>query len=75
MGTQNLNNFYFNKLDSKLNYSEYYDLFLASDEKDFNQQVVYSTSIIDDTSGNSLPVWIDLADPDSGTQLTIQITK
>ena len=68
MGTQNLNNYYFNRLDTKINYSSYYDIFLASDEKDFNQQVVYSTSIIDATSGNSLPVWIDLADPDSGTQ-------
>ena len=37
-------------------------------KKDFNQQVVYSTSIIDATSGSSLPVWIDLAYPASATQ-------
>ena len=47
MGTQNLNNFYFNKLDSKLNYSSYYDIFLAADEKDFNSEVIYSSNIID----------------------------
>ena len=62
MGTQNLNNYYFNRLDAKLNYSSYYDIFLASDERDFNQQVVYSNSIINATSGDSLPVWIDLND-------------
>ena len=54
MGTQNLNNFYFNKLDSKLNYSEYYDLFLASDEKDFNTDVVWSNSIIGYNDGDTL---------------------
>jgi len=70
MGTQNLNNFYFNKLDSKLNYSEYYDLFLASDEKDFNTEVVWSNSIIGYNDGDSLPVWIDLADTNCGTQPT-----
>lgn len=60
MGTQNLNNFYFNRLDTKINYSSYYDLFLAADEKDFNQQVMYSNSIIDYDDGCKLPVWIDL---------------
>ena len=68
MGTQNLNNFYFNRLDAKINYSSYYDLFLAADEKDFNQQVVYSTNIIDYNDGDKLPVWIDLNSADSGTQ-------
>jgi hypothetical protein len=60
MGTQNLNNFYFNKIDTKLNYSSYYDIFLASDEKDFKTDVVWSTNIIDYSDGEKLPVWIDL---------------
>tara|TARA_R110000824_G_scaffold115564_1_gene266708 strand:- start:618 stop:2753 length:2136 start_codon:yes stop_codon:yes gene_type:complete len=60
MGTQNLNNFYFNKLNAKLNYSSYYDIFLASDEKDFKTDVIWSTNIIDYDDGNKLPVWIDL---------------
>ncbi len=68
MGTQNLNNFYFNKLDAKINYSSYYDLFLASDEKDFNEQVVYSTNIIDYNDGDKLPVWIDLNSTESSDQ-------
>ncbi len=70
MGTQNLNNFYFNRLDSKLNYSEYYDLFLASDEKDFNTHVVWSSGITGYNDGDTLPVWIDLADTNCGTQPT-----
>tara|TARA_R100000900_G_scaffold1977_1_gene3850 strand:- start:3288 stop:5885 length:2598 start_codon:yes stop_codon:yes gene_type:complete len=70
MGTQNLNNFYFKRLDAKLNYSEYYDIFLASDERDFNQQVVYSNNIIDYNNGNKLPVWIDLNDTNCSTQPT-----
>ena len=36
MGTQNLNNHYFKKVDAKISYDSYYDLFLASDEKDYN---------------------------------------
>ena len=60
MGTQNLNNYYFNRLDVKLNYSSYYDFFLASDEKDFNREVVYSNNIIGYNNGCVLPVWIDL---------------
>ena len=36
MGTQNLNNYYFNKVGTKISYDSYYDIFLASDEKDYN---------------------------------------
>ena len=71
MGTQNLNNFYFNKIDTKLNYSSYYDIFLASDEKDFKTDVVWSTKIIDYDNGDKLPVWIDL----NTTASTQPITK
>ena len=46
MGPQNLNNYYFNKLDAKLDYTSYYDFFLVSDERDFNREVVYSKNII-----------------------------
>ena len=60
MGTQNLNNFYFNRVDCKLNYSSYYDIFLAPDEKDFKTDVIWSTNIIDYNDGSKLPVWIDL---------------
>ena len=46
MGPQNLNNYFFNKLDAHINYSSYYDFFLASDEKDYNMEVIYSKSPI-----------------------------
>ena len=46
MGTQNLLNNYGNKLDAKLSYSGYYDFYLASDERDFQREVVYSDNII-----------------------------
>ena len=60
MGTQNLNNYYFNKVGTKISYDSYYDIFLASDEKDYNMDVVYSTNIVDHINEDTLPVWIDL---------------
>jgi len=71
MGTQNLNNYYFNRLDVKLNYSSYYDFFLSSDEKDFNREVVYSNNLIGYDNGNVLPVLIDLSQSGCSTQPTI----
>ena len=50
MGTQNLNNYYFNKLEAKLNYSSYYDFFLASDERDYKSEVIWSPNIIGSVS-------------------------
>lgn len=70
MGTQNLNNYSFNKIDAKISYDSYYDLFLTSDEKDYNTQVMYSTDIIDHEDGDKLPVWIDLNSPYSSNQPT-----
>ena len=74
MAPQNINNYYFNKLDARLDFSSYYDFFLASDEKDFNWDVVYSNNIIgydEDAAScssdrtptgcsNLLPVWFDV---------------
>jgi hypothetical protein len=69
MGTQNLLNYYGNRLDAKLSYSEYYDFYLASDESNFNREVVYSDNIIGyegprtpqtGNVSNVLPLWIDL---------------
>ena len=71
---QNINNYYFNKLDARLDFSSYYDFFIASDENDFNWDVVYSNNIIgydeNAASCNSdqtptgcndlLPVWFDI---------------
>ena len=69
MGTQNLLNYYGNRLDAKISYDSYYDFYLASDEDNFQREVVYSDNIIGYTEprtpqvGNVsgvLPLWIDL---------------
>jgi len=72
MGPQNLNNYYFNRLDVKLDYTSYYDFFLVSDERDFNTEVVYSKNIIGYADCEVLPVWIDLGNPLSSLQLTME---
>ena len=83
MGPQNLNNYYFNRLDAKINYSSYYDFFLAADERDFNQEVVYSNDIIGvygktiytSTGGSfasdKLTIWLDLNSTGSTYQPTL----
>ena len=68
MGTQNLNNYYFKKVEAKISYDSYYDIFLASDEKDYNMDVVYSTNIVDHINEDTLPVWIDLNSSGSTSQ-------
>ena len=68
MGTQNLNNYNFNRIDAKLNYSSYYDFFLVSDEKDFNTEVVWSNNIIGLGDTTVLPVLIDLNDSASSSK-------
>ena len=69
MGTQNLLNYYGNRLDAKISYDSYYDFYLASDEDNFQREVVYSDNIIGYTEprtpqvGNAstnLPLWVDL---------------
>ncbi len=72
MGPQNLNNYYFNRLDAKLDYTSYYDFFLVADERDFNTEVVYSKNIIGYDDCEVLPVWIDLGNPLSSLQLTME---
>ena len=81
MGPQNLNNYYFNKLDARLDYSSYYDIFLTSDERDYNTEVVFSPYLIcvgdhinSYLSGKTwcsdcLPLWIDLSNSQSSRQL------
>ena len=83
MGPQNLNNYYFNKIDARLDYSSYHDFFLAADERDYNQEVVYSPYImcvwdhLDDYlhgipfPSNCLGFWIDLASTGSTWQPTL----
>jgi len=71
MGTQNILNYYFNRLDAKLDYSSYYDFYLAADEMGYNQEVIYSDNIIGYNNGDVLPVWMDLNSTGSSTQPTL----
>jgi hypothetical protein len=71
MASQNINNYNFNRFDIKLNYKNYFDLTLASDEKDYNQEVVFSSDLIGEEDGNRLPVNIDFDSDLSSQKLNI----
>ena len=71
MPSQNINNYYFNRYDIKLDYSSYFDLTLASDERDYDEEVVFSNNIIAVNDGNRLPVSIDLNSYLSNQKLTL----
>ena len=45
MATQNINNYYFNRYDIRLDNSSYFDLTLASDERDYDEEVVFSKNL------------------------------
>jgi hypothetical protein len=52
MPSQNLNSYYYPKYSMKLNYGHYFDLTLASDERDYDEEVVFSPYIIAENDGN-----------------------
>ena len=60
MPSQNLNSYYYPKYSMKLNYGHYFDLTLASDERDYDEEVVFSPYIIAENDGNRLPIYIDM---------------
>jgi hypothetical protein len=68
MPTQNINNYFKTKYHSKLDNNHYFDLTLASDERDYDEEVVFSTDIIAYNDGNRLPILIDLSDNDTSIQ-------
>lgn len=70
MSQQNINQYVFKKI--KLNPSwNNLDMSLASDEIDYNQEVVFSNKIIGINDGNRLPIHFDLNNYDSCQQLTL----
>lgn len=71
MPTQNLNTYYYPKYKSFLNTSQYFDLTLAADERDYDEEVVFSTDIIGANDGTRLPIRLDLNDTGSCPQLTM----
>ena len=60
MATQNINNYYFNRFNAKLNNGNYTDFYLVADESDVDNEVIYSDQVIAYSDGNRLPIYIDL---------------
>jgi len=71
MASQNINNYYFNRYDLRLDDSSYFDLTLVSDERDYDEEVVFSTNLIAENNGNRLPINMDLSSSDSAQQMTL----
>ena len=71
MPTQNLNTYYYPKYRSLLNTGQYFDLTLAADERDYDEEVVFSTDIIAANDGTRLPIRLDLNDTNSCPQLSM----
>jgi len=61
MSYQNINQFVPNKWYLSPIYSSF-DISLASDEKDFNEEVIFSPYVIGYQNGNILPINFDLND-------------
>ena len=72
MPTQNLNSYYYKKYKVLLNSSNYFDLTLASDERDYDEEVVFSNDLIASNNGTILPIKIDLSSLNNNPQNVIQ---
>ena len=71
MAGQSINNYNFKRFKVRLDRSEYFDLTLVSDERDYDDEVIFSSDIIALNDGNRLPVNIDLTKTGSTTQPTL----
>jgi len=60
MPSSNINNYGANKFDLRVDYSNYYDITIGNDENDFDEDIVFSSNIIDHDDGSGLPINIDL---------------
>ena len=70
MAYQNINQYVFKKWYLKPIYTSF-DMSLASDERDYNEEVVFSNEVIGYYDGNVLPINIDLNYSGSNQQLTL----
>ncbi len=75
MPTQNLNTYYYPKYKSILDYGNYFDLTLSSDEKDYDEEVVFSNDLIAYNDGNRMPIFMDLSSLNSCPQYVIQFNQ
>jgi hypothetical protein len=71
MPSQNINFYYYPKYSINLNYGQYFDLTLASDERSYDEEVVFSTEVIAKNDGNRLPINIDLSNSGNTTQQNV----
>ena len=70
MAQQNINQYVYNKL--KLNFAhEISDMSLTSDEKDYNEEVVFSPYLIAQGYGNRLPVYYDINNLETTQELNL----
>ncbi len=70
MASQNINQYVFSKLFLSPT-SENMDISLASDEKNYDEEVVFSENLIAYFNGNRLPFQFDLNDLDSSPEYTL----
>ena len=70
MAEQNINQYVYKKY--KLNLvSDSMDMSLTSDEKDYQEEVIFSPYIIAQTYGNKLPFYFDIDNPLTAQNLTL----
>ena len=60
MSSQNIRNYVLDKFKVKLDNSKNFDITLSSDERDYDEEVVFSKNLIGEFDGNRLPINIDL---------------
>jgi len=70
MAQQNINQYVYKKINIGLVYDSM-DMSLASDEREYNEEVIFSPYLIAQTYGNKLPVYFDLNDDLTAQRLTL----
>ena len=71
MSQQNIYQYKFKKWYVKPS-SQYFDISVASDEIDFNEEVVFSNDLIGQDDGNILPIYFDLNNSGSSQMVTLE---
>jgi hypothetical protein len=70
MSQQNINQYVYKKWFIT-NSKPVFDISLSSDERDYNEEVVFSTQLIGVNDGNKLPIHFDLNNSGSSQMMTI----
>jgi hypothetical protein len=71
MATQNINNYYFRRFDAYTDDSEYTDFFLVADEKQYDEEVIFSNYVIGYNDGQRLPISIELSNSGCSQNFTL----